>query len=255
MDIKDIRRYRLRKLVLTRFSGKQSAFADAIGRSASYVARLFSSNPAHSRNIGESLARQIEQICEVPTGFLDRPLTKAEELGAFDPATNPPARLRTGEESAEKLTHSYSDYPDHYEQVSLPVLDVPERLGFGRGMSEVETVARLLTLDAAWLRSAVSMTDLSSLRIITGVGQSMAPTIKQGDLLIVDQSVTSVSYDAIYVVCIGSALTIKRIQRDLDGIRVISDNPQYKEIQVPADMEERIEVLGRVVFIWSGSRV
>lgn len=252
MDIKDIRRFRLKKLMLTRFGGKQSAFADAIGRSPSYVARLFSSNPAHSRNIGESLARQIEQICEVPTGFLDQPLTKAEELGAFDPATNPPARMRKGGESAE--TNLAPAYLDHYEQISLPVLDVPERLGFGHGMSEVETVARLLTLDAAWLRSAVSMTDLSSLRIITGVGQSMAPTIKQGDLLIVDQSITNVSYDAIYVVCIGSSLTIKRIQRDLDGIRVISDNPQYKEIQVPTDLEERIEVLGRVVFIWSGSR-
>ena len=252
MDIKDIRRFRLRKLVLTRFGGKQSAFADAIGRSASYVARLFSTNPAHSRNIGESLARQIEQICEVPTGFLDQPLTKAEELGAFDPATNPPARMRTEGESAE--SNLAPAYPDPYEQISLPVLDVPGRFGFGNGMSEVETVARLLTLDAAWLRSAVSMTDLSSLRIITGVGQSMAPTIKQGDLLIVDQSVTTVSYDAIYVVCIGSSLTIKRIQRELDGIRVISDNPQYKEIQVPTDLEERIEVLGRVVFIWSGSR-
>ncbi|MGP5283184.1 S24 family peptidase [Pseudomonas helleri] len=252
MDIKDIRRFRLRKLVLTRFGGKQSAFADAIGRSASYVARLFSSNPAHSRNIGESLARQIEQLCEVPTGFLDQPLTKAEELGAFDPATNPPTRIRKEVESLESdLTPTY---PDHYEQVSLPVIDIPERLGLGHRMSEVEAVARLLTLDAVWLRSAVSMTDLSSLRIITGVGQSMAPTIKQGDLLIVDQSVTTVTYDAIYVICIGSSLTIKRIQRELDGIRVISDNPQYKEIQVPTDLEEKIEVLGRVVFIWSGSR-
>lgn len=99
------------------------------------------------------------------------------------------------------------------------------------------------------------MTDLSDLRIVTGTGQSMTPTIKHGDLLIVDQGVTEVSYDAIYVVLIGSGLSIKRIQREADGIRLISDNPQYKEVSIPADMEDRVKVLGRVVFVWSGSRV
>lgn len=254
MDIKDIRRFRLRKLVLTRFGGKQSAFADAIGRSASYVARLFSDNPTHSRNIGESLAREIETICEVPPGFLDQPLTRTEELGAFDPMTNPPNRGRDTKGGLVEPVQQ-QNYLDHYEQVSLPVLDVPAGLKLGTRLSEVEAVARLLTLDAAWLRSAVTMTDMSNLRIITGVGESMTPTIKHGDLLIVDQGVTSVSDDSIYVVCIGSALTIKRIQREIDGILVISDNPQYKEIRVPSELEERIQILGRVAFIWSGSRV
>mgnify|MGYP001575788599 FL=1 len=87
------------------------------------------------------------------------------------------------------------------------------------------------------------------------MGQGMAPTIKHGDLLIVDANVNTVSYDAVYVVCIGSGLTIKRIQRELDGIRVVSDNPGYKDIQVPGDMEERLKILGRVLFVWSGSTI
>lgn len=251
MDIKDIRRFRLRKLVLTRFSGKQSAFADAIGRSASYVARLFSENPAHSRNIGEALARDIERLCEVPVGFLDQPLTNVELLGAYDPQTNPPIAHKLGDSKPILL----SEHPDQYEQVSLPVIDVPEGLELGNRMADVEMVARVLTLDAAWLRRTLSKTDLSELRIATGAGQSMAPTIKHGDLLIVDQGVNAVSYDGIYVVLIGSGLSIKRIQRETDGVRIISDNPHYKDVLIPEDMEMKVNILGRVVFVWSGSRV
>ena len=253
MDIKDIRRLRLRKLVLTRFGGKQSAFAEAINRSASYVARLFSDNPAHSRNIGESLAREIEKICEVPAGFLDQPPTQVESLGAFDPVTNPPPRAIRGGERAH--TDSMPGFADHYEQISLPVLDVPEGLQFENRLANVEMVARVLTLDSAWLRRTLSITDLSNLRIITGAGQSMAPTIKHGDLLIVDQAVTSVPYDGIYVGLVGSGLTIKRIQRDAGGIRLVSDNPKYKDVSIPDELGDRVKILGRVLYVWSGSLV
>ena len=159
MDIKEIRRLRLRKLVLTRFSGKQSAFADAIGRSASYVARLFSDNPAHSRNVGESLAREIETICQVPRGFLDKPLTQMEILGAYDPTTNPPsiAKEKVEADAPPRLAGIPQTHGDDYEHVSLTVLDVPEWLGFGAQLKEVEAVGRQLTLDAAWLRRTLSI--------------------------------------------------------------------------------------------------
>jgi phage repressor protein C with HTH and peptisase S24 domain len=250
MDIKDIRRFRLRKLVLTRFGGKQSAFADAIGRSASYVARIFSENPAHSRNIGESLAREIEKICAVPTGFLDQPLTEIERMGAYDPATNPPG---TKEFSLPpRLAQKIDAYKDH---VSVPVMDIRASMGSGAQPPNVEIVASSMTLETDWLRRTVAITELSNLRIITGMGESMSPTIKHGDLLMVDVGTSSVSYDAVYVMLISDQLVIKRVQRELDGIRIISDNPKYKEIVVPADMEERVRILGRVVFVWSGAQV
>lgn len=253
MDIKDIRRFRLKKLVLTLFGGKQSAFADRIGRSASYVARLFSDSPEHSRNIGEVLARDIERICEVPAGFLDQPLTKVELAGAYDPMTNPPPRSsNVGERSMPDVSPGYQD---HYEQISLPVIDVPEGLELGDRLADVEMVARGLTLDSAWLRRTLSITDLSNLRIVTGAGQSMAPTIKHGDILIVDQSANSVSDDGIYVCIFSTTLTIKRIQRQPDGITIISDNPRYKEIFLPEEMEDRLQVIGRVLYVWSGSLV
>lgn len=250
MDIKEIRRFRLRKLVLTRFSGKQSALAEAIGRSPSYVARIFSENPAHSRNIGESLAREIEAICAVPTGFLDQPLTKAEEMGVFDPATNLPGDPISGlpRRLAQKI-EAYSDL------VEVPTMDVTASMGPGSEPPGVEIIASSMILETAWLRRTVAMTELANLRIITGRGESMSPTIRHGDLLMVDIGAPDVSYDAVYVLFISGQLLIKRIQRELDGLRIISDNPKYKEILVPDEMQERIQILGRVVYVWNGNLI
>ncbi|AHC81934.1 repressor [Pseudomonas monteilii SB3078] len=112
-----------------------------------------------------------------------------------------------------------------------------------------------MTIDLAWLRRSMSMTDISNLRVSTGLGDSMTPTIKHGDTLIVDVGVQEALYDGVYVVQIGSVLTIKRIQRDMNGMRILSDNQQFKEVLIPLDMEDRVKVVARVVYIWSGSRV
>lgn len=250
MDIKDVRRYRLRNLVIRKFGGKQAALAEAIGRTASYVARLFSTKPDHSRNIGENLAREIERLCGEPVGSLDQLLTPYELdivmeplLDSDDPTTGVLPRIRL------EQVRAFDGY------VEIPALDVRTAMGEGLTHLEVEPVANTLTLDSAWIGRNVSYTDPENLRVITGWGESMAPAVKHGDLLLVDTGVKEVVYDGIYVVALSTSLMIKRIQREVDGIRIVSDNPRYKEINVPADLQERVSVFGRIVFIWSGSRV
>lgn len=249
MDIKDIRRYRLRKLVTFQFGGKQSAFADAIGRSPSYVARLFSDNPAHARNIGESLARQIEIACGLPTNFLDQAPGQRELDDDYDPLKTPPhERYRLPPALAQKID-AYAD------QVLIPMLDVTASMGPGSEPPEVETVVSSMTLERAWLGRTISITEITKLRIITGRGESMSPTIRHGDLLMVDTGITGITYDAVYVLNISNQLVIKRVQREFDGLRIMSDNPTYKEIMMTFEMEDRLQVLGRVVYVWNGSPI
>ncbi|WP_049866924.1 S24 family peptidase [Pseudomonas monteilii] len=258
MDINDpnhlrnVRRKRLRELVRSHFGGRQSAFASAIERSPSYVARLFSDNPSHARNIGESLARQIEGLCNLPSGWLDRsadePAAAATSVSsASDGAVSPALNV--------KEWVSTDDHEYEFRQVSIPVLEIPESWGGRQREIWSETPVRGITIDLAWLRRSMSMTDISNLRVSTGLGDSMTPTIKHGDTLIVDVGVQEALYDGVYVVQIGSVLTIKRIQRDMNGMRILSDNQQFKEVLIPLDMEDRVKVVARVVYIWSGSRV
>ena len=75
MTIYDIRRKNLRSLLDDLFGGKQVELANALERSPSYISRILSvhsDEPSPStRNIGETLARDIEAQLGLPRYSLD----------------------------------------------------------------------------------------------------------------------------------------------------------------------------------------
>lgn len=246
MDIKEIRRYRLRKLILTRFSGVASRFAEHIGKQPSYIARIFSSNPEHARNIGEGLAREIERLCDLEEGFLDRPLTKVEAFGAFDPATNAPELER----AAQKQRETCEKIPAlRYEAGGHQIVLIQRLL-----VEELDGPGDSIALDESWLKRNVTYTDANNLWLISNIGDAMSPTIGDGDLLLVDTGISSVAYDAIYVFFVNDLVRINRIQRELDGgLRIISDNAHYSDLVVPPERRGDVKVAARVVYAWSGT--
>ena len=80
-------------------------------------------------------------------------------------------------------------------------------------------------------------------------GNSMEPTIRSGDNILIDLTSREILDGEIYGIRDGESLMIKRLQRQLGGrIRMISDNHLYPVIDAPmAD----VEIVGRVV--WRGS--
>lgn len=68
MEIKDVRRESIRRLIRNSFFGKQKAFADAIGRQPDYISRILKG----TKNLGEELARDIETKLGLPTGWMDQ---------------------------------------------------------------------------------------------------------------------------------------------------------------------------------------
>ena len=85
--------------------------------------------------------------------------------------------------------------------------------------------------------------------IIRAKGDSMAPTIPDASLLVVDHSQAEISNGCIMVVSVGDDLLVKRVRRRLDGqIDLISDNPAYPpETLQPAALQQ-LRVVGRVVY-------
>lgn len=71
MDVKAIRRSRLRKLIAERFHGINAQLASKIERQPDYVSRLLTEKPRHRRDLGEKLAREIERKVGLPSGWLD----------------------------------------------------------------------------------------------------------------------------------------------------------------------------------------
>lgn len=82
---------------------------------------------------------------------------------------------------------------------------------------------------------------------VTVSGDSMAPTLSDGDVIIVDTSRTAIDASDIYVVRIGGDLVVKRIHRRVDGSLVLKgDNPAYEPEHVMSNAVGSLQVLGRM---------
>ena len=76
-------------------------------------------------------------------------------------------------------------------------------------------------------------------------GDSMEPTIADGDQIVVDERDTRVTASpAVFVLRVEGALLVKRVSQGAEGLRVASDNPAY-----PAFVAEGAEIIGRVVWL------
>lgn len=71
MEISDIRRIRLQQIIDEHFKGVQAAFCEKADIDSSYISRIFTAIPEHRRNIGEKIARKIEDRVGLPPGYMD----------------------------------------------------------------------------------------------------------------------------------------------------------------------------------------
>lgn len=81
------------------------------------------------------------------------------------------------------------------------------------------------------------------------VGDSMTPTISDGDTVLIDQSDKTIMDGKIYVVTLGDELRAKRISKGFDCVRLVSDNKAYEPIQVGIPDIDRLVIHGRVRWV------
>lgn len=83
----------------------------------------------------------------------------------------------------------------------------------------------------------------------------MEPTIRDGDVLLVDTSIDSIRDNGIYVVVFNGFVLVKRIHVRRDGgVRLISDNQAlYEPDDVPAAETPSLTIAGRVM--WFGRSI
>lgn len=140
--------------------------------------------------------------------------------------------------------------PDGF--VLVPRYDVAASMGNG-AVIHSEQVVDHLAFRAEWVRTELG-TSPRNLILISAIGDSMEPSLRAGDLLLIDRSVESVKQDSIYAIAHDGELRIKRIQRLFDGSLVIkSDNPSYRTEELSPAQAEQMRIVGRVV--WSGRRM
>ena len=78
-------------------------------------------------------------------------------------------------------------------------------------------------------------------------GDSMYPTLRDGDLAVVDWGIKELVDDGIYVVTYDSLTRIKRLQRRAGALVLISDNRQlYEPETVPIDRLDEVTIDARL---------
>jgi phage repressor protein C with HTH and peptisase S24 domain len=135
------------------------------------------------------------------------------------------------------------------ELVHVPVLDIEASAGHG-ALAAMESRSAQFGFDENWLRR-LTASKASSLSIIAVHGDSMEPTLHDGDEVMVDLGDgQSRLRDGIYVLRMDDMLSVKRIAIEPQGRRVsvLSDNPTYPSWR---GLEKRtLNIVGRV--LWFG---
>jgi phage repressor protein C with HTH and peptisase S24 domain len=130
----------------------------------------------------------------------------------------------------------------------IPRLQLGASAGPGALASGEESGGRF-GFDPRWLRRLGAHPE--SLSIIQVTGDSMQPTLGDGDDIMVDGSDAADRLrDGIYVIRVDDALMVKRLAvgPGANGLSIISDNSAY-----PPWNGDRVDIVGRVV--WAGRRV
>lgn len=138
--------------------------------------------------------------------------------------------------------------------VSIPLYDAAASAGPGNESFEGDQIVKLVVVDRNWLRMNVNCSSERNLNLIMACGDSMEPTLTDGDVLFVDTGVTHFRSDSIYVARINGELFVKRFQKLPNGrLMMISDNKKYRSFELsPSD---EVTLIGRVCFHWAGERM
>ena len=84
--------------------------------------------------------------------------------------------------------------------------------------------------------------------IINASGNSMSPTIDNGDKLIVEHwNGTQIQDNKVYVFCFNNEFFVKRLSKNLDEIIIKSDNPEYRIRTINGSTVNELALVGKIV--------
>lgn len=138
--------------------------------------------------------------------------------------------------------------------VALPLYnDVRAAAGPG-AVNGHELADDALMFKEDWIRYELGA-KAQDLCLIRVSGDSMEPTLRAGDVILIDHRACRPDREGIYILRMGEMLLVKRLQAVPGGqIRVISDNAAFDSwLFKTDDIGVDVDIIGRVV--WSGRRL
>ena len=279
MDIYEIRKHNLVKLI---GSQRKGTCAERWGMAPAHLSQILSDKTA--KNLGDDVARRIESIERLPRGWFDSiPLSDAAvvtEVGGFNSADEGGSSAadfvkqmiaKSGKglsvEAREKLLAAAEESDGSIaaatdttrpglvgDEVWIAHYDIRAAMGGGQNAHDFPELFKDVRVSPSHLRElGVEFEEHYHLKVVTGWGQSMEPTIKHRDPLIVNINVREFVGDGIYLFYWDDHIYIKRLQvADEDHFEMISDNTRHKDRLIRRDMTY---IQARVLLVWNAHLV
>lgn len=236
LKIHEIRLLNARKIM--KDSGlDRTQFAEKIGMSYNLLSQYIGKNP--KKNIGDDTAEKIENAFNKPKGFLDQ----ANQFNSIK------------DQHFQIVDTWDSETPLGDDEVEIPYFeDFSFACGSGSIGEALESETSKLRLSKSVLRNLTI--DKKNAVATRASGDSMNPTIKDGDTIHIDLGRKTIKDGKIFAICHGDLFYAKRLYNlPLGGVRIVSDNSaEFPEMRITAQevIDQKFEIVG---WIWQISSI
>ncbi|MYM25756.1 S24 family peptidase [Duganella sp. FT135W] len=210
--------------------------AEAVGTSAAYLSQIKNQTPESKtgkpKTMGDDLARRIEQALGEAHGWMD---AEHEQLDL--------ATVTSIFPDAVPVVAIDSD-ADYYYQIPLVKLRLQAGMQGVRTEPEYQSGGKK-SVPRDWAdREGLNPSRLVAIQV---KGESMEPTLYEGDTIVINLADTKLVDNAIYAINYEGEAVVKRISRDAGQWWLMSDNADQRRFHRRACRSGECIVVGRVV--------
>lgn len=176
----------------------------------------------------------------------------AKPLSAFDKKTRFSINWLTEGTGDKYKTHVLPAITESEseDRIRFPRLNAEATCGAGTINDHYIEVVDYVTVASAWAREKLGG-NLNKIQVITARGDSMEPTIEDGDVMFVDTAIEAFEGDGLYLLWYIDGLKAKRLQSTVGGgLMIISDNSSYRTETVRGEDLNAVRIIGRIRGAW-----
>lgn len=152
-----------------------------------------------------------------------------------------PEWIKTGR--GEKKINRIIDSKTNFEVIAK----VNARLSAGGGSFDVDSsIEGYYAFQTEWIATKGNSKNMV---LMTIIGNSMEPEIKNGDTVLVDRSKTEILAGAIYAIGIDDTVMVKRIEKLPGKLVLLSENKNYAPVYIQGEEINSVRILGKVIWI------
>ncbi|MHB8110900.1 MAG: XRE family transcriptional regulator [Syntrophorhabdaceae bacterium] len=138
------------------------------------------------------------------------------------------------------------EHPDLEANIETDFTYVPQvngKISAGKGSLPDNVIEMKVAFRKEWIARKGNAKDMVLIKVS---GDSMAPTLLSGDLVLIDRGRKYFEpQGGIYAIALEDAIMIKRVQLVGDRVKIISDNKMYEPFEV---MTDQVKINGKVIW-------